>query len=108
MPVADATGGSQEGDGDMAGYREHRSAELIAIDALTAQIGELVGEQRVMLKTQDAIIRILGQIKEAVTPHSSGSGDDPFGKLLAELLSTSRAQIAGLARVEQALGQRQP
>jgi hypothetical protein len=86
----------------MVGYREHRSAELIAIDQLTQQVGELSAEQRVMLKTQDTIIRILAQIKEAVTPQD-GAGDDAFGKLIGELLATSRAQVSGLARVEAAL-----
>ena len=91
---------------DVAGYKEHASAELIAVEALTNQVADLNGELRTMLKTQDAIIRILGQIKEAVTPQ--GGADDAFGKLLGELVATSRAQIAGLARVEAALAKIQP
>lgn len=107
MPVLTHREGKQGRGEHVAGYKELRSAELIALDRLADQVAEMAAEQRTVLKIQGSIITILGQIKEAVTPQES-SGDDPFGKLLAELLSTSRAQIAAMARVEAALVKRQP
>jgi hypothetical protein len=86
----------------MAGYREIRSPELIAIDKLSELVGDVATEMRDLVKAQGIIVSILGQIKEAVTPQAGG-GDDAFGKLLRELVTTSRAQIEGLARVERAL-----
>ena len=86
----------------MAGYREHRSAELIAIDELTKRVNDMLDDQHTMLKIQASLVTIVGQIKEAVTPQPTG-GDDLFAKLIGELLATSRAQVEGLARVERAL-----
>jgi hypothetical protein len=87
----------------MVGYREHRSAELIAIEGLSNRVVEIDANLNVMLKIQDSMIRILGQIKDAVTPQDGPAGDDTFSRLIEELLETGKDQVEGLARVEAAL-----